>query len=145
MVIRETTSEEETVALGREIGFKLLPPRVVLLHGELGSGKTLLTRGITQGLGLTESTPVRSPTFTLVHHYQTPAATVYHVDLYRLNGLRDLYSIGLEEMLEATAITIIEWAEKLLLPVENPVEVRIQVDHTNGRRLFQTEGIDLEG
>ncbi len=110
-----------------------------MLYGELGSGKTVLVRGLADGLGVTDPSLVRSPSYTLVNEYPTENSTIYHLDFYRLDGLRDLYSIGLEEILASHAIVIIEWAEKLLLEVEKPLSVRIQVDPKRGVRQFEIE------
>jgi tRNA threonylcarbamoyladenosine biosynthesis protein TsaE len=137
MEIQSTENEQETFLLGRKIGQQLQPPRVILLYGELGSGKTVLVRGLADGLGVTDSSLVRSPSYPLVIEYPTENDTIYHLDFYRLDGLRDLYSIGLEEILARHAIVIIEWAEKLLLEVENPFPIRIQVDPENGVRHFE--------
>ena len=87
-------SEEDTLALGRKIGKELKLPVVVLLFGDLGAGKTVLTRGIAEGLGLRDSSLVHSPTFSLVNEYQTLSCGIRHIDLYRLDSLQDQYSIG---------------------------------------------------
>jgi len=137
MEIQSSESEQETFLLGRKIGRQLQPPRTILLYGELGSGKTVLVRGLTDGLGVRDPSLVRSPSYTLVNEYPTENGTIYHLDFYRLDGLRDLYSIGLEEILARPAIVIIEWAEKLLLEVKNPFSVRIQVDPERGVRRFE--------
>jgi len=142
MLTRHSSSEQETLALGREIGSRLRPPRVVLLSGVLGSGKTVLSRGLAEGLQIGDPALVRSPTFTLVNEYPASGGVIHHIDLYRLEGLRDLYSIGLEELLEGPGVVIIEWAEKLLLTVEDPVRISIEVE-PDARRRFLIEGIDL--
>ena len=139
MEIQSSGNEQETFLLGRNIGQRLQPPRVILLYGELGSGKTVLVRGMADGLGVTDPSLVRSPSYTLVNEYPTESGTIYHLDFYRLDGLRDLYSIGLEEILASHAIVIIEWAEKLLLEVEKPLSVRVQVDPERGVRQFEIE------
>ena len=139
MEIQSSGNEQETFLLGQSIGQRLQPPRVILLYGELGSGKTVLVRGLADGLGVTDPSLVRSPSYALVNEYPTENSTIYHLDFYRLDGLRDLYSIGLEEILASHAIVIIEWAEKLLLEVEKPLSVRIQVDPKRGVRQFEIE------
>lgn len=118
-------SAEETEKLGYRIARALTPPAVVLLKGTLGSGKTTLTRGIARGLGVTDPRAVCSPSFTLVNIYQG-ICTVYHVDLYRLEGERDVYSIGLEDFLGREGVTVVEWSEKLPYPVPGAVEVELQ-------------------
>lgn len=122
-----THSAEETIERGREIGAKLKPRVLLLLFGELGAGKTTLTKGIVSGLGAAEEDQVTSPTFTLVHKYGD-AATVYHVDLYRVADFHDLESLGLEDFLTEQAIVIVEWPENFSLRADWPV-VRVQTEH----------------
>lgn len=123
-----THSSEETLERGREIGALLKPPALVLLSGELGAGKTTLTKGMVGALGAAEEDQVTSPTFTLVHKYDH-GAVVYHVDLYRVSDFHDLETLGLEDFFTEQAIVIVEWPEKLTLRTDWPV-VRIQLDHT---------------
>lgn len=120
-------SAEETIIRGREIGSQLRPPVLVLLSGELGAGKTTLTKGLVSGLGASSEEEVTSPTFTLVHTYRN-RSLVYHVDLYRVEGVHDLETLGLEDILSEPAVVIVEWAEKLTLRADWPV-VRIHLDH----------------
>ena len=105
-------SPEETELAGLEIGRSLPVPGIVLLRGGLGAGKTTLTRGLAQGLGLEDPGLVNSPSFTLINVYHG-LCSIYHVDLYRLEGDRDLYSIGLDDFLGMEGVTIIEWSERL--------------------------------
>ncbi len=95
---RLSRSPEETQAIGLEIGRSLSIPGIVLLRGDLGAGKTTLTRGIAQGLSIEDPGLVNSPSFTLVNIYHG-VCPIYHVDLYRLEGARDLYSIGIDDFL----------------------------------------------
>jgi tRNA threonylcarbamoyladenosine biosynthesis protein TsaE len=134
-----THSAEETIERGREIGAKLKPPVLVLLFGELGAGKTTLTKGIVSGLGAADEDQVTSPTFTLVHKY-CDAATVYHVDLYRVADFHDLESLGLEDFLIELAIVIVEWPENFSLRADWPI-VRIQLEHLgeDARRISITD------
>lgn len=120
-------SENETRALGRALTEDLEVPATFLLHGELGAGKTALTKGIADGLGIDDPTEVHSPSFSLVNQYACRTCPMYHIDLYRLETLKDLYSIGIEEILTDEAVIVIEWAEKLRLAVENPIEIRFRV------------------
>ena len=122
-----THSSEETISRGREIGARLKPRVLVLLSGDLGAGKTTLTKGIVSGIGAASEEEVTSPTFTLVHRYDREAR-VYHVDLYRISGLHDLETLGLEDVFSENAVVIVEWPEKLTLRVDWPV-VRIQLEH----------------
>ena len=111
----ETTSGEETIALGRKLARQIRAPLLVLLLGNLGMGKTTLAKGIASGLGAAREEDVTSPSFTLIHEYRGGATKVYHVDLYRLEGERDIASLGLEDLFEEwqPAVVLIEWGEKL--------------------------------
>ena len=111
-----THSPEETVALGYELARELQPPVLVLLLGDLGAGKTTLTKGIVAGLGAAPEENVTSPTFTMIHEYGSSrdnAARVYHVDLYRVETARELETLGLEDLIADRAVVIIEWGERL--------------------------------
>ena len=121
------------------LGETLQPPRVVLLTGELGAGKTVLTQAMAAGLEVEDLSLVRSPSFTLINEYPSSRGRVYHVDLYRLEGADDFHSIGLEEILDREAVVIIEWGEKLDLPVDDPVRVRILVDPVSDERLLEID------
>ncbi len=122
-----THSSEETILQGREIGARLKAPALVLLSGELGAGKTTLTKGIASGLGAAREDEVTSPTFTLVHKYGGPAP-VYHVDLYRIADFHDLETLGLEDVFAERAVVIVEWPDKLTLRTDWPI-VRIRLEH----------------
>jgi len=130
-----THSSEETIQRGREIGARLKPPALVLLSGDLGAGKTTLTKGIASGLGAAEEEEVTSPTFTLVHKYDR-GTRVYHVDLYRIADPHDLETLGLEDVFGEQAVVIVEWPEKLTLRTDWPV-LRIHLEHVseNERRI----------
>lgn len=141
-----THSSEETIQRGREIGASLKPPVLILLSGELGAGKTTLTKGIASGLGAAEEGEVTSPTFTLVHKYGH-AAPVYHVDLYRIGDSHDLETLGLEDVFAEKAVVIVEWPGKFTLRTDWPV-VRIDLEHTSedSRRIsIDDPGDILEG
>jgi tRNA threonylcarbamoyladenosine biosynthesis protein TsaE len=115
----ETHSADETLAVGRELA-RILPERgVVLLIGDLGAGKTTLTKGIAEGRGAARAENVSSPTFTLVHEYGDPVR-VYHVDLYRLDSIEQASGFGLEDLFEEPALVLIEWGDRFpeLLPRE---------------------------
>lgn len=120
-----SNSPEETQKAGFDIGRSITVPGVVLLRGALGTGKTTLTRGIAQGLGVNDPGLVNSPSFTLVNVYHG-ICPIYHVDLYRLEGERDLYSIGLDDFLGREGITVIEWSERLHDTFSGAIEVEIQ-------------------
>jgi tRNA threonylcarbamoyladenosine biosynthesis protein TsaE len=125
-----THSPEETLALGRALARELQPPCLVLLEGELGSGKTTLAKGIVGGLGAAREEDVTSPSFTLVHEYGCEPK-VYHVDLYRIESPRDLETLGLDDLWSQQATVIVEWGEKLGDNLLGP-RVRIQLEHLAG-------------
>ncbi len=122
-----THSSEETVEWGREFGGALKAPALLLLSGDLGAGKTTLTKGIVSGLGAAREEDVTSPTFTLVHKYEN-GTRVYHVDLYRVVSFQDFETLGLEDVFSERAIVIVEWSEKFALRTDWPV-VRIHLEH----------------
>jgi tRNA threonylcarbamoyladenosine biosynthesis protein TsaE len=127
-----TSSEEETIALGRELARDLIRPVTVLLIGDLGAGKTTLTKGIVEGLGAAREDEVSSPTFTLIHEY---GSDVYHIDLYRLEKESQVMTLGLEELLDRNSVVLIEWGERFpqLWP-DDRMEIQIRV--TGGQREF---------
>jgi tRNA threonylcarbamoyladenosine biosynthesis protein TsaE len=145
-----TNSAEETIAAGRELAAQLRPPVLVLLKGDLGAGKTTLTKGIISGLGAAKEEDVTSPTFNLVHEFRIPisaapggspelsqATKVYHVDLYRIENFPDLESLGLEDALSENAIVIIEWPEHFTFRTDWPiVEIRLEHVGGDGRRII---------
>jgi tRNA threonylcarbamoyladenosine biosynthesis protein TsaE len=149
-----THSSDETIAKGREIAAKLTAPVLVLLSGDLGSGKTTLTKGIISGLGAAREEDVTSPTFTLVHVFQNsnaaapganaPWSKVYHVDLYRVENFHDLESLGLEDALAERAIVIIEWSERFTFRSDWP-RVEIHLEHAGGdARRMAISGLSWE-
>ena len=105
-------SAVDTQALGEQLGRLLEAGDVVCLYGELGSGKTVLSKGIAKGLGVSPERAVRSPSFVLIQRYQG-RVPVYHADLYRLDGPADIAAIGLREFLAGDGVAVIEWADKL--------------------------------
>src|SRR5581483_5675893 len=109
---RITISPEETILFGREIAHHLEPPCLVVMEGDLGAGKTTLVKGIVAGLGAASEEEVTSPSFTLIHEYG-PGANVYHADLYRIDGERDIATLGLDELTSQASTVLIEWGEKL--------------------------------
>jgi len=133
-----SSSCEETHRIGFEIGKTIPVPGVVLLRGTLGAGKTTLTRGIAEGLGLTDTDRVCSPSFTLVNIYQGHCP-IYHVDLYRLSGPRDLYSIGIDDFIGKDGVTIVEWSERLTDLFPDAVEIEI-TDAGGDSRVLYVQG-----
>ena len=136
-------SPKETLQLGKSLGSSLIPGDIILLNGDLGAGKTHLTQGICYGVGLDEGSYIRSPTFTLINEYQGKLP-IYHIDLYRIDSLEEIYSLGLEEILFNQGITIIEWAEKLrspknhknlILNIQYRIEINIEIISESEREL----------
>jgi len=119
-----TRSAEETVALGRALALELTG--VVLLIGNLGAGKTTLTKGIVEGRGAAAADEVSSPTFTLIHQYGD-ARPVFHIDLYRLEEARQVENLGLDDLFRSGSLVLLEWAERFpeLLPVDR-TEIRLR-------------------
>jgi tRNA threonylcarbamoyladenosine biosynthesis protein TsaE len=125
-----THSAEETVAWGRKLAERLQAPVLVLLTGELGSGKTTLTKGIVAGLHAAEEDEVTSPTFTLIHEYGS-GKKVFHGDLYRVESFHDFETLGMEDVFAQPAILILEWSEKFPLKAPWP-QVRVRLEHLGG-------------
>lgn len=114
MPLREYTthSPEETIALGRELASFLSPPKLVVLRGELGAGKTTLVKGIAEAFRAASQADVTSPTFTLIHEYRGPAVNLYHIDLYRVDTPRELDTLALDDLRTDDSVLLIEWGEK---------------------------------
>ena len=107
-----TRSAEETVALGKKLAKWLAPPKLVLLRGDLGAGKTTLAKGIASAFEAASEADVTSPTFTLVHEYRGPKLRLFHIDLYRIDTLRQLETLGLDDLVAEDSVVLIEWGEK---------------------------------
>lgn len=111
-----TRSGADTVEVGRKLAALLKPPQLLLLRGDLGTGKTTLVKGIAQALDAAEPDEVTSPTFTLLHEYDGTQdgkpVKLFHLDVYRLEGERQLETLGLEELLTPDALVLVEWGEK---------------------------------
>ena len=135
-----TESDAETIELGRRLARELLRHGVALLIGDLGAGKTTLAKGIVEGLGAANADEVASPTFTLIHEYGE--GRVYHIDLYRIDEVRAVESLGLDELFARDALTLIEWGERFpdLMPAER-TEIRIRA-MPDGAREFEITGGD---
>ena len=140
-VVREkrfkTRSEAGTLAMGERVSEMLLPaPKLIVLRGDLGTGKTTLVKGIAAALGAAETEDVTSPTFTLVHEYAGPRVRIYHLDLYRLEMERELLTLGLEEMASAPdALVLVEWGEKFASVMAQAVG-EIAIEHAGGDELM---------
>lgn len=131
-----TQSADETIALGREIASLLSPPKLVVLRGDLGAGKTTLVKGIAQAFNAAEESTVTSPTFTLIHEYHGPSATLYHIDLYRIDTPRELDTLALDDLITDDSILLIEWGEKFArFERECDVEIALERVAENERRV----------
>ena len=131
-----THSAEETIAFGRTLVELLAPPRLVLLRGDLGAGKTTLVKGIAAGFEAAEEEDVTSPTFTLVHEYRGPRANLYHIDLYRVDTQRELETLGLDDLRSDGGVLLIEWGEKFpRLLRERDVEISLERQSETGRKI----------
>ena len=138
-----TGTAEETIQLGVKIGERLQTGDLVLLFGDLGSGKTTLTQGIARGLGVAEKEYVRSPSFTLINEYRG-RIPIFHIDLYRIESAPQLESLGLEEILFGEGVSVVEWAEKLfpedqkdfLIETDQPrIEISLEISETDRREI----------
>lgn len=123
-----TNSADETIELGRTLAADLTPPKLVLLRGDLGAGKTTLAKGIAEAFQAASQDDVTSPTFTLVHEYRGPEVSVYHIDLYRIETERELASLGIDELIDDERnVVLIEWGEKFPSLAKNKDgEIRIE-------------------
>lgn len=129
-------NEEETRAFAFDLAEKLEPGTVIALIGDLGTGKTTLTKYIALGLGITE--PITSPTFTIVKEYHSGRLPLYHFDVYRLEDTSDLFEIGAEEYLYGDGVSIVEWADQAaeILPDET-LCIFIEYGETESERIYQ--------
>jgi tRNA threonylcarbamoyladenosine biosynthesis protein TsaE len=111
-----TESGAETIEAGRKLAQLLTPPQLLILRGDLGTGKTTLVKGIAEALDAAEADEVTSPTFTLIHEYEGKRngqpVKLFHLDVYRLEGERQLETLGLDELLTPDALVLVEWGEK---------------------------------
>jgi len=131
-----TQSPEETIALGRALAAMLAPPKIVVLRGDLGAGKTTLVKGIAEAFHAASEEDVTSPTFTLIHEYRGPGAMLYHIDLYRVDTPRQLETLGLDDLTAENSILLVEWGEKFSrFEQERNVEIALERINENERRV----------
>ena len=132
-----TNSPAETRALGGRLAALLCPGDVLLLLGDLGAGKSELTRGIARGLGVTS--PVASPSFTILNVYDEGRIPLYHFDWYRLNSAEELYEMGMDEYLGGDGVAVVEWPSRCPEAVpETYLEVRIDAVGERDREIILT-------
>jgi tRNA threonylcarbamoyladenosine biosynthesis protein TsaE len=137
---RLALTEAELTEWGTRLGRQIDPPLIVTLDGDLGAGKTTLVRAICAGYGVRDE--VTSPTFAIVHVYDAPKSPVYHIDLFRIDALRDLQNIGWDDLVQSDALLLIEWPDRAgeLLPADH---APIQLRHVEGdplRRVLYAGG-----
>lgn len=138
-----THSAEETTAFGRQLAEELMPGSIVLLRGDLGAGKTTLIKGIAEGFQAAAAEDVTSPTFTLIHEYRGPQATLYHIDLYRVDTQRELDTLALDDLMDPKSILLIEWGEKFeRFRLEKDAEIAIEHLGGDERRVSFTAAAD---
>jgi tRNA threonylcarbamoyladenosine biosynthesis protein TsaE len=126
----QSHSPEDTARIAQQIAAWIPSPAIVQLTGNLGAGKTTLTKSLVEAWGAAQADEVSSPTFTLIHEYGEPVS-VYHIDLYRLEEPREFYSLGLDEIFDSPARVLIEWGEKFA-PLLPPARWLIEIRHAGG-------------
>lgn len=140
-MILKSFSEKETESFGEKLAKKLTGNEILALYGGLGAGKTCFTRGIAKGLSVNENT-VHSPTFALLNEY-SGKFKVYHFDMYRINSLDSLYSVGFFDFLD-TGIIITEWSENIDEFLQNgAIKVHLSYGQNENERVLSIEGMDL--
>ena len=139
-MLKPIQNESDTKQFGKDLADKLHSGDVVALIGDLGTGKTTLTKSIAEGLGITEM--ITSPTFTIVQEYLGGRLPLYHFDVYRISDLEEMYELGYEEYFFGNGVCVIEWADLImdLLP-EHAVIIRIEYGTAEEQRIYQIENM----
>lgn len=131
-------NELDTKRFGIELAQKLKPGDIVALIGDLGTGKTTLTKSIAEGLGITEM--ITSPTFAIVQEYMSGRIPLYHFDVYRLNSEEEMYELGYEEYFFGKGVCIVEWADKILeLIPQDSIIISIEYGTNEEQRIYHIE------
>ena len=128
-----THSADETQALGKKLAESLRPGDVIAYFGDLGAGKTAFTRGIAEGLGVSEQ--VTSPTYTIVNEYLSGRLPLFHFDMYRLGSSEELFDIGWEDYLARGGVVAVEWSENVTDALDGAITVRIEKTAADERRI----------
>ena len=136
MLTFTTSSAEETISLGQKIGKLLKKGDIIAMQGTLAAGKTTITKGIAQALGITET--ITSPTFCLISEYQG-TMPLYHMDVYRLDGTEDFINLGTDDMLYGDGVSIIEWSEKIMDELPSSTIVLKITPQEDGKRLIEID------
>lgn len=137
-----THSADETQALGQKLASRLAPGDVIAYFGDLGAGKTAFTRGLAQGLGITD--PVTSPTYTIVNEYLSGRIPLFHFDMYRLSSSDELFDIGWEDYLARGGVCAVEWSERAEDAFDGStvrIDFRRSAQH-DGWRVITITGVD---
>ena len=139
-----THSADETQALGQKLASRLAPGDVIAYFGDLGAGKTAFTRGLAQGLGITD--PVTSPTYTIVNEYLSGRIPLFHFDMYRLSSSDELFDIGWEDYLSRGGVCAVEWSENVEDALQDAIRVTIEkdADESDTRHITITGGPRFE-
>ena len=128
-----TNSPGETERIGAALGAVLPAGTVLAYRGDLGAGKTAITRGLARGLGYGE--PVTSPTYTIVNEYLGGRLPLFHFDMYRLRSAEDLWDIGWDDYLDRGGVCAVEWSENVEEAMENAIRVTIEKTGEESRRI----------
>ena len=136
MLTFTTSSAEETIALGFKIGKLLKKGDIIAMQGTLAAGKTTITKGIAQALGITET--ITSPTFCLISEYEG-SMPLYHMDVYRLDGTEDFINLGTDDMLYGDGVSIIEWSEKIMDELPSSTIILKITPQEDGSRLIEID------
>ena len=136
MLTFKTSSAEETIELGKKIGKLLKKGDIIAMQGTLAAGKTTITKGIAQALGITET--ITSPTFCLISEYEG-TMPLYHMDVYRLDGTEDFINLGTDDMLYGDGVSIIEWSEKIMDELPKSTIVLKITPQDDGSRLIEID------
>ncbi|MGN0702107.1 MAG: tRNA (adenosine(37)-N6)-threonylcarbamoyltransferase complex ATPase subunit type 1 TsaE [Lentihominibacter sp.] len=133
-------NEQDTRSFGRRLGEQVKPGTVIAMIGDLGTGKTTLTKAIAEGMGVTET--ITSPTFNIVKEYETGRLPLYHFDVYRVGDVEEMFEIGYEEYFFGKGVCVVEWADIIeeLIP-ENAMTIRIQQGASPDERIYEIEGV----
>ncbi len=130
-MIIDSFKAEDTFEIGRKLGKKAKPGEIICLFGDLGVGKTVLAKGIAEGLGINE--PINSPTFTILQVYDEGRIPLYHFDVYRIEEVEEMYEIGFEDYFYGEGLCIVEWANIIeeILPSKRTI-INIEKDLDKG-------------
>ena len=129
-------NEQETRSFGKKLADELAPGIVIALTGDLGTGKTALTKSIAEGLGITEV--ITSPTFNIVKEYYSGRIPMYHFDVYRIGDIDEMYELGYEEYFYGNGVCIVEWADLIedIIP-EDAIRIDIEYGENEGERIYR--------